>query len=66
MEKIKLILFLQILSIFVCIFIHSITLFSKEKFPTEMYIIVAAITLVISLISVYIIFPIFNWIMNDN
>lgn len=62
MEILKLIIMIEIMGMFVCGAMHLICFLIGEEFQTEIYLIVAAIALVATLLAAYVFVPIYEWI----
>lgn len=63
MEKLKLIIFIEFIGMFVVASFHLLALFTKEKFPLELYLIVSGIVLVCCTLVAYVFIPIADWFL---
>ena len=63
MNVLKFILFMEFMAMFVCGSMHLTLFFSKQKFPLEMYSLIAVIVLVVCLLVVYVFAPLAEWFL---
>jgi hypothetical protein len=63
MNVLKFILFIEFIVMFVVAGAHLISLFTSEKFPVELYLIISIITLACCLFVIYIFVPIADFII---
>lgn len=60
MELIKITLFLEIISMIVCLLLNGLALIIKEKFYAKIYLIMFLVTLFCVLLSYFVIMPLGN------
>ena len=63
MNVLKLILFIEFIAMFVLGTIHLIWFFIGQKFPLEMYPLIAGIVLIYCLLVVYVFDPLGKWFL---
>jgi len=63
MNVLKFILFIEFIAMFVCGSMHLILFFSRQKFPLEMYPLIAVIVLICCLLTIYVFAPLGEWFL---
>lgn len=65
MEKIKFVLFIEFLALFVCGAAHLLSYLTKVEFPVSCYWIVPTIILIACLLAIFVFIPILCWLYKD-
>jgi len=60
MDKIKLLIFVEFIALFVCVALHLYAKINNQEFPIQTYLIIAIIVLICCLLVIFLFAPLFE------